>query len=884
MTTNQLNKPGSIQRPIKQQRQTKQLNSFINSIQKIMRKPRFYAALGLLALAGCTTNDEFFSPEQELAQGRQATTRAGYEGSINTTTLQTASSNTTQTASDGANGFGVFAYYTGTTSYAQNSKPEFMYNQQVYYQTDWKYTPIKYWPNEGVDNSTNKGVDDQDGDQNNQNATTAYENGGYVSFFAYAPYVFLDNFDGKSGDIEAATPSNVATPKSGTANYNDGVTSGIIAVSGNAVQGDPKVRYKLANDGQVVDLLWGTAGTNGGKATDGVPFGSQIGVTGTHSGSGTTYQEAIYNDKDPDGNDRDYTLNADLQKMNVEGKVDFNFKHALAKVGGSTNTNTTVDGSDDDPTTPTNGFLVVLDVDKNPYETGGVLETMTETMTDGSTPMNNGTTCKYKTKVTIESIEITSNKQVNESGKSHMSEVLTNVASYQEGLIGEGIFNLATGRWKTTYDNSGTETHYSDASIDHLITTDGSVANSDAVLNSNIKEVVYTSGGRDDYFKNTLPIGVTTVPKNVYGNEANPLVFIPGTRPVITVSVVYYVRTYDKNLEKKYSEVKQKITKSLAFGEDVGLNKQYNLVMHLGITSVKFTATVANWDKPSNITGTDGGTPDDPSDDVIVYESDVEHVYLPINVGKHKMQKFEVTYDGTTSTQTAGEKRTDVAFSGGTALSKSDIAGNGGSAGTITSVVTTLRDQANDGDKEYSRQWTENTYSTSWTSTSGNTKYTGSYGDLVTVTAGVISLAPNYTTAARNITVNVTYNKTDETYNFTSTDITITQKGSSAPVINASDESVAHDVTSVTISPSLQFNDGSSTYGFALTQGSSQGQYVITVKDAGTLGATIAGNVISFSANASTTDTKSATFTITYTDYEGDTLTKDITVTQGANS
>ncbi|MBQ7495788.1 MAG: hypothetical protein IJT75_08595, partial [Bacteroidaceae bacterium] len=60
MTTNQLNKPGSIQRPIKQQRQTKQLNSFINSIQKIMRKPRFYAALGLLALAGCTTNDEFF--------------------------------------------------------------------------------------------------------------------------------------------------------------------------------------------------------------------------------------------------------------------------------------------------------------------------------------------------------------------------------------------------------------------------------------------------------------------------------------------------------------------------------------------------------------------------------------------------------------------------------------------------------------------------------------------------------------------------------------------------------------------------------------------------------------------------------------------------------
>ncbi len=43
-----------------------------------------------------------------------------------------------------ANGFGVFAYY-------ETSKPDFMYDQQVTYNTTnnvWGYSPVKYWPNE----------------------------------------------------------------------------------------------------------------------------------------------------------------------------------------------------------------------------------------------------------------------------------------------------------------------------------------------------------------------------------------------------------------------------------------------------------------------------------------------------------------------------------------------------------------------------------------------------------------------------------------------------------------------------------------------------------------------------------------------------------------
>ena len=64
------------------------------------------------------------------------------------------------------NGFGVFAFYTGTADFAEASAttPNFMNNQKVEYSTttsDWTYSPLKYWPN-------------NDGDK--------------VSFFAYAPY------------------------------------------------------------------------------------------------------------------------------------------------------------------------------------------------------------------------------------------------------------------------------------------------------------------------------------------------------------------------------------------------------------------------------------------------------------------------------------------------------------------------------------------------------------------------------------------------------------------------------------------------------------------------------------------------------------------------
>jgi len=78
----------------------------------------------------------------------------------------------------GTTGFGVFAYYTGSSDWATaraTATPNFMYNQQVTYTaTSWQYTPVKYWPND------NNPADDT--------GATGSQEHSYVSFFAYAPY------------------------------------------------------------------------------------------------------------------------------------------------------------------------------------------------------------------------------------------------------------------------------------------------------------------------------------------------------------------------------------------------------------------------------------------------------------------------------------------------------------------------------------------------------------------------------------------------------------------------------------------------------------------------------------------------------------------------
>ena len=87
---------------------------------------------------GCNYDDE----EEDITKN---TTRAGYEGAMNTEDLYTT-------------GFGAMASVTAGTVAPYDNKPNLMYNQEVEYtfvgDMDnpltgyWSYQPVKYWPND----------------------------------------------------------------------------------------------------------------------------------------------------------------------------------------------------------------------------------------------------------------------------------------------------------------------------------------------------------------------------------------------------------------------------------------------------------------------------------------------------------------------------------------------------------------------------------------------------------------------------------------------------------------------------------------------------------------------------------------------------------------
>lgn len=528
-------------------------------------------------------------------------TRAGYQGSINTNTLKDLNDAGNPVSPRLTNGFGVFGYYTGTAAYAQATKANFMYNEHVYYDkahtedyiSHWVYAPMKFWPNEVQDGSAAWNVDDQDNDHSDNQAYTDGGKGGKVSFFAYAPYVAL------------STSEDLASADGGIIMINNDAQYG-----GNTKEENPTVEYVVASKGEkVVDLLWGTAGT----ASPGVTGAANTGVAASSDGSATAYQKAIL---------PGYTVNADLTKQKTNGKVEFAFKHALAKVGGSTIYSNNPSGVSQ------YGLMVVLDLDdQKGAEGGGKME-----KNPGGTGYPDQTKAPNLTKVTVQDVQIVGRSLIPYNSKNPGEDGY--VAHYLES--NRGTFDLATGKWSLA--NGGSVTKGGEATVTHKITSKKSSTDDQNAkageLSTEIAEpaaLKYPSpadaGQRITNFEE-LPEGVTTTAQNVYKSEAYPLVFIPGTYPELTITVTYTVRTYDPNLYRKYTEVTQKITKKVTFKQAVELNKQYSLLMHLGLTSVKFSATVAEWDH--TVITPDGSE----SGATAVKEEAVEHIYIPRNVGE----------------------------------------------------------------------------------------------------------------------------------------------------------------------------------------------------------------------------------------------------------
>ena len=446
-----------------------------------------------LMLASCNIKidvpDEDVQKSEPTAVGfgvymnRGVTTKAGYVGELTTDILK-----------EFAGGFGVFGYYGNGAMYNETMKPDFMYNQQVKYETPtgstgvWTYSPIKYWPNEFGEAAGNEVAD-------------------RLSFFAYAPYVAV-------------------TPSTGIVTGDD--EDGILGMTRNISAGDPQVMYGARlQPGGGVDLCWGVAANN---------FTSSVDGNNNKIDKGKPYINLI--------------------KPKTGDKIAFEFNHALTQLN------------------------VQIDADID-------VESHAASSLDGRTRV-------YVRSVSFTGFALRGSLNLNsEAGNPAWSDI------------------SGTGRLRrepvTIYDGRTDGLEGVESAVD--------VNETPAVLSPII--IQSKKFGQETSEES---MGVTNTTVNLFANYdttsdhslpvANPdapVMVIPIAGVPLTVTIVYDIETEDPNLAGFLSDgvtrglsMENKITKSiqLSTGGNMTLEsgKKYVIGLHLGLTSVKFDAQVADWD------------------------------------------------------------------------------------------------------------------------------------------------------------------------------------------------------------------------------------------------------------------------------------------------
>lgn len=509
------------------------------------------AAASAFVLTGCTESDLSgdTSLAKESAPGaiefsaktrNAGETRAAYEkGPID-------NSDTDQGLKNAK--FGVFSYLTKDDYTTSTSKaPDFMYDQEVSWTSpNWVYSPVKYWPN-GNDAANAA----------NDPSKTALQDETYakkLSFFAYAPYMAMSSFgtDG-TGTANTDFPSALSASTNFKTVANPTTTNGIVGMTTNTFEGNVWLKFNMptATTKEAVDLLWGVRGSGTYKETDGSDNTGDV---------STTY-------------------NINLTKQTVTEKVSFLFKHALAKLGGSTVTTT----EDLNAASSNCDFLIKVDVDNN--------------YGSSQTDYFNSDFDNTKTLVTVKDVKIEDAKTAHDRDNR-----ITEAAS---DLFKDGWFNIETGTWDMTGAQTG-----GTLNINVQNGSEDKEANK-YTLNPQIKEVGVGAAtgqkavptGTPAVWNNTNPTGVTVDALPLYANENAPaIMLIPGNADqTIYVTVDYIVRTADGNLSTKYSEVEQVITNKVVLPHDLlKSNNVYKIIMHLGLTSVKFEAIVSDWQTKEN--------------------------------------------------------------------------------------------------------------------------------------------------------------------------------------------------------------------------------------------------------------------------------------------
>lgn len=304
------------------------------------------------------------------------------------------------------------------------------------------------------------------------------------------------------------------------------------------------VHYTFSKDSANVDLMWG------------------------------------YKAKDTSTDPVTYTINNNLTR--TTDKIRFVFQHLFAKLGGSqedTGVVYTTDPVDpySDPAYVANGLVVKA----NPVS-------LDPTNGFGS---NNGT------KITISKIVIASAPEKDDTdgdgiGDTDVTDIDGNKIVYAKNDI-TGKLDLYTGVYKpdTTamIQFSQTITNMVD---DPATPEDESSATENSELADYLKEPATFTTWTDLTVK-----GVVEKALNVYKDESNPIILMPGTKPVVDVTLTYTVRTYDEKLGTvKCSQVPQTVFGRIKFAE-IKKNTKYNIVMIIGLNDVKLEAVVEDWTK-----------------------------------------------------------------------------------------------------------------------------------------------------------------------------------------------------------------------------------------------------------------------------------------------
>ena len=305
-----------------------------------------------------------------------------------------------------------------------------------------------------------------------------------------------------------------------------------------------------------------------------------------------------------------YTINNNLTR--TTDKVRFVFQHMFAKLGGSQDG---AGASSADPYTDPAYVANGLVVKANPV----------------SLDPTNGFGTDNGTKITISKIVIASAPEQEDADGDGILEDVTDIdgtaLDYADDDI-TGKLDLYTG----VFTPSSTQMIQFSQTITNMVDDpatpeDESSATENSELADYLKEPATFATWTDVTVK-----GVVEKALNVYKDESNPIILLPGTKPVVDITLTYYVRTYDAKIGTvNCSVVPQTVFGRIKFNE-IKKNTKYNIVMIIGLNDVKFEAEVQEWSTEGEVwNDLDGDGEVDPGEVTSGSTAD-EEIGLPDNL------------------------------------------------------------------------------------------------------------------------------------------------------------------------------------------------------------------------------------------------------------